>query len=298
MLAARRINRRKLNPLGPHSQSTSSPLASASASVPLDVRHALARQRKKKGRDLGGHNWNRREARLKSGSGGGVPGFPAAWLWDGAKSVGATGSRAQGQRGISTMGVGRRSYSTNARRLEEIASNEGVAEDLIAPETTPAAESTVDQASSSAETSQPPHMDVTKLMREVTQDLPTPDESDSAAVTSQSDLAAWQDRSKSRRAGQTGNQYTGRSVTVFQPRAGASSVEGAASPSAAAINSALRRLNIVLSRNKIKKELRLGEFYEKPSERRQRLARERHRRRFQDMVRKKVQLVQQLRSRP
>lgn len=47
---------------------------------------------------------------------------------------------------------------------------------------------------------------------------------------------------------------------------------------------AIKRLNGVLTRNRVKRELRLGEFYEKPSERRKRLAVERHRRRFQDLV--------------
>lgn len=37
-------------------------------------------------------------------------------------------------------------------------------------------------------------------------------------------------------------------------------------------------------RNRVKRELRLGEYYEKPSERKKRLAVERHRRRFQDLV--------------
>jgi len=52
-----------------------------------------------------------------------------------------------------------------------------------------------------------------------------------------------------------------------------------------------------LGRNSIKKELRLGEFYEKPSDRKRRLAMERHRRRFQELVRQKVRLVQTIRSR-
>lgn len=46
----------------------------------------------------------------------------------------------------------------------------------------------------------------------------------------------------------------------------------------------MRRLNGILVRNRVKRELKLGEYYEKPSERKKRLAVERHRRRFQDLV--------------
>jgi ribosomal protein S21 len=46
----------------------------------------------------------------------------------------------------------------------------------------------------------------------------------------------------------------------------------------------MRRLGGILARNRIKRELKLGEYYEKPSERKKRLAVERHRRRFQDLV--------------
>lgn len=45
-----------------------------------------------------------------------------------------------------------------------------------------------------------------------------------------------------------------------------------------------RRLQGTLSRNRVKRELKLGEFYEKPSVRKRRLATERHRRRFQELV--------------
>lgn len=52
-----------------------------------------------------------------------------------------------------------------------------------------------------------------------------------------------------------------------------------------------RQLNAVLARNQVRRELRLGERYEKPNEKRRRKRSERHRRRFRDMVRKKIQLV-------
>lgn len=51
------------------------------------------------------------------------------------------------------------------------------------------------------------------------------------------------------------------------------------------------QLNSILRRNNVRHELALGERYEKPNQRRRRLASERHRRRFANMVREKVQLV-------
>ncbi|GHJ89734.1 hypothetical protein NliqN6_6136 [Naganishia liquefaciens] len=82
-----------------------------------------------------------------------------------------------------------------------------------------------------------------------------------------------------------GNQYTGRSVPV-SPRSGDQGV-----------SVAVRRLSGILTRNRVKRELKLGEYYEKPSERKKRLAVERHRRRFQDLVRHKIELVQAIRNR-
>ena len=67
---------------------------------------------------------------------------------------------------------------------------------------------------------------------------------------------------------ETGNQYSGRSV---QARDGN-------------FAGAYRRLSGILGRNRIKKELRLGEHHEKGSERSRRLKSERHRRRFADLV--------------
>lgn len=50
------------------------------------------------------------------------------------------------------------------------------------------------------------------------------------------------------------------------------------------VSAAYRSLNARLSRNRIKRELKLGEYYEKPSDKRRRLEMERHRRRFQELV--------------
>ncbi|WFD36703.1 hypothetical protein MCUN1_003590 [Malassezia cuniculi] len=58
-----------------------------------------------------------------------------------------------------------------------------------------------------------------------------------------------------------------------------------------------RNLMSTLRRNNVRYELRLGERYEKPNQMRRRKRSERHRRRFADMVRKKVQLVMALRAR-
>lgn len=58
-----------------------------------------------------------------------------------------------------------------------------------------------------------------------------------------------------------------------------------------------RNLMATLRRNNVRYELRLGERYEKPNQMRRRKRSERHRRRFADMIRKKVQLVMALRAR-
>ncbi|ODN77756.1 ribosomal protein S21 [Cryptococcus amylolentus CBS 6039] len=57
-----------------------------------------------------------------------------------------------------------------------------------------------------------------------------------------------------------------------------------------------RRLQSVVRSGNMKKEARLNEFYEKPSLRRRRLRSERHRRRFKEMVRTKVQQALAMRS--
>lgn len=52
-----------------------------------------------------------------------------------------------------------------------------------------------------------------------------------------------------------------------------------------------RNLMGTLRRNNVRRELKLQERYEKPNQKRRRIRSERHRRRFADMVRRKVQLV-------
>ena len=57
------------------------------------------------------------------------------------------------------------------------------------------------------------------------------------------------------------------------------------------VQGAFRMLSAALNRNQIRRELRLKDRYEKPNRERRRKESERHRRRFADMVRKKIQLV-------
>lgn len=54
---------------------------------------------------------------------------------------------------------------------------------------------------------------------------------------------------------------------------------------------AYRIMNSVLRRNDVRRELRLQDRYEKPNQMRRRKRSERHRRRFRDLIRKRVQLV-------
>jgi ribosomal protein S21 len=68
--------------------------------------------------------------------------------------------------------------------------------------------------------------------------------------------------------GAPGNQYSGRSIVARDGN----------------FTAAYRRLSGIMNRNKIRKELRLGEHHEKGSERRRRLKSERHRRRFAELV--------------
>ncbi|WFD32550.1 hypothetical protein MSPP1_003598 [Malassezia sp. CBS 17886] len=57
-----------------------------------------------------------------------------------------------------------------------------------------------------------------------------------------------------------------------------------------------RTLMRLLRRNNVRRELKLQERYEKPNQMRRRKRSERHRRRFADMVRKKVQLIMALKA--
>ncbi|CAE6428443.1 unnamed protein product [Rhizoctonia solani] len=79
-----------------------------------------------------------------------------------------------------------------------------------------------------------------------------------------------------------GNVNTGRSVPVNEHMD---------------VSSAYRRLHSILNRNRVRSELFLQRRYEKPSDRERRLKSERHRRRFAAWIRKKVQLVSEIRRR-
>lgn len=57
------------------------------------------------------------------------------------------------------------------------------------------------------------------------------------------------------------------------------------------------QLSVLLRRNNVRNELRLQQRYEKPNQERRRKKSERHRRRFADLVRKKVQLVMAIKAR-
>lgn len=56
-------------------------------------------------------------------------------------------------------------------------------------------------------------------------------------------------------------------------------------------SAAFGQMQGIIRRNNVRSELILGDRYEKPNQRRRRLASLRHRRRFADLVRQKVQLV-------
>jgi small subunit ribosomal protein MRP21 len=81
-------------------------------------------------------------------------------------------------------------------------------------------------------------------------------------------LEWWQSASRAQN-GLLGNQYSGRSVPV---------------PRQADFMGMYRRLQGVMSRSGVRRDLRLGEFHEKRSDKRRRVESERHRRRFQEMV--------------
>ncbi|KAK8854553.1 ribosomal protein S21 [Kwoniella newhampshirensis] len=121
-------------------------------------------------------------------------------------------------------------------------------------------------------------------------EIPPASSSSSSGNGSQSSLSSsdpnaeswWIEASARNSLGYPMTTYSGRSILV--PRGGE-------------FISAYKRLGGLLRNSNMKKELRLGEFYEKPSVRRRRLLSERHRRRFKEMVRTKVQQVISMRSR-
>jgi len=68
--------------------------------------------------------------------------------------------------------------------------------------------------------------------------------------------------------GKIGTRYTGRSIPVREGN----------------VLGAYYGLNSILGQNNVRRELKLGERYEKPTERRRRIQSERHRRRFAQAV--------------
>ncbi|CEH18820.1 Ribosomal protein S21 [Ceraceosorus bombacis] len=62
------------------------------------------------------------------------------------------------------------------------------------------------------------------------------------------------------------------------------------------VSVALNMLKGILNRNYIRQQVFAGLRYEKPSKKRRRMRSVRHRRRFQDLVRKKVQLAMQIKA--
>ncbi|GMK55991.1 hypothetical protein CspeluHIS016_0210470 [Cutaneotrichosporon spelunceum] len=91
--------------------------------------------------------------------------------------------------------------------------------------------------------------------------------------------AWWRGNDLTQQYGKPGNQYSGRSMPVRNFIAQFRTMQGN------------------LRRSGIADEFRRVEYYEKPSAERVRLASIRNRRRFQENIRKRVQLVQALRSR-
>ncbi|KAL1916885.1 mitochondrial 37S ribosomal protein bS21m [Calcarisporiella thermophila] len=89
--------------------------------------------------------------------------------------------------------------------------------------------------------------------------------------------AAAQDSASTRKKG----PYQGRSVEVYHEN----------------VLGSYGYLNAVLNRNNIRREVRANLYYEKPAQARRRLRQERNRKRFQDLVRKKVALIMQMKNR-
>lgn len=216
-------------------------------------------------------------------------GFPTEWLWETAKggqqqrsyttAGGKIASRTSLAGGVRpTLSAGRRSTTVQYNLFSTSALRCGQGDK---PEVNVAADSAAGIPGLSTgpfSTGSTSVLDTDELVST----LGSGDDSQSMKVNVQD---GWASRSAEfMKNHYVGNQYSGRSITGVNKNFN--------------VETALRRLNITLSRNKIKKELRLNEFYEKPSDKRQRLSRERHRRRFQEVVRKKVQLVQMLRNRP
>lgn len=112
-----------------------------------------------------------------------------------------------------------------------------------------------------------PETGITELFQNL--ELPPAPSTASSTASSASDQW-WRQRSDNAKI-DPGNQYSGRSLIVT-----AKGNRGFARQ--------YRQLGGVLARSNIRKELKIAEFYEKPSNRRRRVESERHRRRFQELV--------------
>lgn len=88
--------------------------------------------------------------------------------------------------------------------------------------------------------------------------------------------AQWETRPVFGEASWPATPYSGRSILVGSDND---------------VNRAYSSLSSLMARNQVRRELKLTERFEKPNRERNRKKSERHRRRFADMVRKKVQLV-------
>ena len=100
--------------------------------------------------------------------------------------------------------------------------------------------------------------------------LLTPEIITKTPLRSESDPDGWWKRSvTSGSRGEPGDQYSGRSIAVQGRRD---------------LTTCIRMVNSLLQRTGVKRDVRQGEFYERPGLTRQRKSSERHRRRFQEMV--------------
>ncbi|WVQ95197.1 ribosomal protein S21 [Kwoniella sp. CBS 9459] len=114
----------------------------------------------------------------------------------------------------------------------------------------------------------------------------TPGGAASSSSSSPEDAEAWW-RETSRQAS---NHKRGYPTTIFTGRSIPVTRNGE-------FMTAYKRLQGLIRNSNMKKEARLTEYHEKPSVRRRRLISERHRRRFKEMVRTKVQQVISMRHR-
>lgn len=85
------------------------------------------------------------------------------------------------------------------------------------------------------------------------------------------------------------NKLQGRTVPV--------ALRGVAGLPTGDVLGAFRRLEGLLRRNNVRKEVKLNRFYEKPSTKRKRLKMEQNRKLFGDLVKRKLRLVMEMKSR-